>query len=222
LLATVPVFIIKHLMKKLFWLTSLVCLCCFASIAQQESDSTTKENVLSAGDDSLFTNFSYITKDGSRIVLRWQSKNAAAGDYFIIERSNDGNLYETIGAIKNVPANNQYEIADNTSASGNNFYRIKYVGKAGQVVYSQRLQVNMPGKVAVKFYPNPVDKLLIIETDHKVELQLINALGEIKLNTQLHPGLQVIDVSTLERGTYILHISDQDHNRNILQQLVKN
>ncbi|HSZ84933.1 MAG TPA: T9SS type A sorting domain-containing protein [Puia sp.] len=208
-------------MKKFFWLTSIVCLCCFVVTAQQESDST-KENISIDEADSLFSNFSYTIIDDNKILLQWQADSINADDYFVIERSEDGNNFETIGAIKKTTNNIQYEVADNNSISGYNFYRIKYVGKSGKFFYSKSLQISTSKNFSLKFYPNPVDKLLIVETDHPMNMQVLNSLGVMRLNVQLHQGLQVIDVSTLDRGTYILRIIDNDHNRNILQQLVKN
>jgi hypothetical protein len=208
-------------MKKFFALTSIVCLCCFVAIAQQERDST-KENISIGESDSLFSNFSYIIKDDNKVMLQWQADSIPVDDYFVIERSEDGNNFETIGVIKKASIDNQYEVADNSSVTGYNFYRIKYAARSGRIFYTKSIQINTGRNVALKFYPNPVDKLLIVETDHPVNMQVINSLGVNKLNIQLHQGLQVIDVSTLERGTYILHITDNDRNRNILQQLVKN
>jgi hypothetical protein len=208
-------------MKKFFWLTSIGCLCCFFTKAQQENNST-KENSSIGESDSIFANFSYTIKDDNRILLRWQADSIIADDYFVIERSEDGSIFETIGAIKKTSNDIQYELADISSVSGYHFYRIKYVGKSGRVFYSKSLQISTARNFSVKCYPNPVDKSLIVETDNPMNMQIINSLGVIRLNIQLHQGLQVIDVSTLDRGVYILRIVDNDHNRNILQQLVKN
>jgi len=217
-----PFLLFTHLMIKSFWLTSIVvCLCGFVSNAQQENDSLNK-GLLSDGSDSSFASFSYSSKDGNKIILQWSSDSTRPNDYFIIERSEDGNSYETIGAIKGSPDNNQYEVSDNSSLTGINFYRIKYIKKTGQSIYSKPLQINSQGNIALKFYPNPVDKLLIVETNYKVEIQLINTLGTVKLNKQLQQGLQVIDVSSLDKGNYILRIVDNERNRSVLQQLVKN
>ena len=176
--------------------------------------------------DSLFANFSYTVKDYNKILLQWNAGNistdtAAGSDYFIVEKSEDGNVFETFGAIKKVANINEYEFTNNASATGYNIYRIKYVAKGGQIYYSKPVSINTQEEAAIKFYPNPVDKLLIVETDHKADLQLINSLGTIRLSSALHQGVQVIDVSTLEAGAYILHIVDNDRKRNILQQLVK-
>jgi Secretion system C-terminal sorting domain len=213
-------------MKKFFLLTAVVCLCCYVSIAQQEGDSSSQEGVSFGDGASVFSNFSYTVKDYNKILLQWNPGNSfpdstGGSGYFIVEKSEDGNTYETFGAIKNAGNVNQYEFTNNTSATGHNFYRIKYQGQSGQSYYSKPLQISTQGEVAIKFYPNPVDKLLIVETDHKADMQLINSLGTIRLSSNLHQGVQVIDVSTLEPGAYILHIVDNDRKRNILQQLVK-
>ncbi|HLX91963.1 MAG TPA: T9SS type A sorting domain-containing protein [Puia sp.] len=208
-------------MKKFLWLTSLVCLCCLVSRAQQEFDST-KENTSIGEPDSLFSSFSYELRDDNKILLRWRAQVSDSDDYFIVERSDDGNSYETVGILKRSGSDNQYEVTPSSSLSGYSFYRIKYVGSSNRVFYSQALQISATKNPTIKIYPNPVDKLLIVETDHAVVMQVINALGVPRLNVQLHQGLQVIDVSILDRGTYILRIIDSDHNRNILQQLVKN
>ena len=172
--------------------------------------------------DSLFSNFSYTFKEDNKVLLQWQADSISADEYFVIERSEDGNIFETIGAIKKTSNDIQYEVAGNNSISGYNFYRIKYVGKSGKFFYSNSLQISTSKNFSLKFYPNPVDKLLIVETEHPMNMQVLNSLGVTRLNIQLHQGLQVIDVSTLDRGTYILRIIDNEHNRNILQQLIKN
>jgi hypothetical protein len=209
-------------MNKLFWLTSIAGLCCFGAIGQQQGDSAFNQHLIFAGSDSSFTNFEYAVKDGNKIILQWSAGIIEENEFFIIERSSDGNNYETIGALKGGSNGNQYEIADNSLLMNLGFYRIKYIAKSGQPVYSKSLQVSLSKNSAVKFYPNPVDKLLIIETDHKADIQLINAFGTVKLNAQLQPGLQIINVGALERGTYILRIVDKEGNRDVLQQLVKN
>src|SRR5580658_580429 len=111
-------------MKKFFWLTSIVCLFCFMATAQQGIDSSTKENAFQDENDSVFANLSFTTKNDNRIILQWQTTIVSADDYFIIERSQDGLDFETIGAIKKTVDNNQYEVADNSSLTGYNFYRI--------------------------------------------------------------------------------------------------
>ncbi|MDP4253469.1 MAG: T9SS type A sorting domain-containing protein, partial [Bacteroidota bacterium] len=73
-----------------------------------------------------------------------------------------------------------------------------------------------------KFYPNPADKLLIIRTEHVVDIQVIDAIGSIRLAARLQPGIQVVNLSGLEKGVYILRVADKESNRIVSNQLLKN
>ena len=211
-------------MNKLFWLTSIAFVYSFAGVAQQPvNDSTVSRQQLPvAGSDSLFVNFSCTVKERNKIWVQWVVDSVQEGGYFVIERSGDGDHYETVSALKTANHITQYELTDNAPFNGSNSYRIKYTGMTGQVSYSKALQVSLSQNGAFKFYPNPVDKLLIIQTDHSMELQIMSQAGVVRINRVLQPGLQVINVSMLEKGAYLLRVTDKENNKDILEQLLKN
>ncbi|MBS1932496.1 MAG: T9SS type A sorting domain-containing protein [Bacteroidetes bacterium] len=210
-------------MNKLFWLTSTAIVwCCFAMAQKQANDSTTNpQQSLVAGKDSLFTDFSYSIKDRAKIWLHWKSDSVKEGDFFVMERSDDGNRFETVEALKCTPGISDYEITDNAPLAGHNFYRIHYTGEKGKSVYSKIVQADL-FQSGFKFYPNPVDKLLIIQSDHFSEMQILNQSGAVLISSQLQAGLQVINVSSLEKGNYLLRVSDKKSKRDITEQLLKN
>jgi len=144
------------------------------------------------------------------------------GDYFIIERATDGNHFETIGAIRREGYSDHYESTDGAPPNGTDLYRIKYTGPDGHAVYSKAMPVSLSGAVDFKFYPNPADKLLIIRTEHPVDIQVIDAIGSIRLAKRLQPGIQVINISSLEKGVYVLRVADKESNRIVSNQLLKN
>ena len=210
-------------MNKLFWLTSTaIAWCCFAMGQQQANDSTTNpQQSIVAGKDSLFSDFSYSIKDRLKIWLRWKTDSVHDGDFFVIERSTDGNKFETVGAMKGVTGVSEYELSDNAPISGHNFYRIHYTQGNERSGYSKTLQADL-FQSSFKFYPNPVDKLLIIQSDHLSEVQILNQSGAVLISRQLQAGLQVINVSSLEKGNYLLRISDKLSNKDVTEQLLKN
>lgn len=201
-------------MNKFFCLTSIAILCSCASFAQQANDI--------AGDKNIFSDFSCILKNTNSVLLQWKADNIGEGDYFIIERSTDGSNYETVSALKITDTASGYAITDNSPHNGSDFYRIKYISKSGKFIYSKIKQVELFGAVDFKFYPNPVDKLLIIQTSHSIDIQVLDAAGGLRLAKQLQPGLQIINISLLERGTYILKVEDKQSNKVISEQLLKN
>ncbi len=213
-------------MKKFFWLTQVAFFCCCATRAQQAGE--TADSVTGLRQDlkeatrAVFVNFSGNVRDYNKVWLQWKVDSAEDGDYFVIERATDGDQFETIGVLRKTGENNYYELTDIAPPNGTDNYRIKYTGQGGRVIYSKAIQMSLSGAVSFKFYPNPVDKLLIIRTEHRVEIQVTDAIGAIRLSKHLQPGIQVINLSSLERGMYILRVADKESNRITSSKLLKN
>jgi hypothetical protein len=212
-------------MKELTCFFLLVMGCCFASKAQlppKTPDSMPGSSVQVTDGRPLFRSFAAVVRESNKVWLQWDTDSAAEGDYFIIERSPDDLHYETIGALRSTGIHDHYELTDGAPPNGSNYYRIKYAGQESRLIYSKTISLSLSGDVDFKFYPNPVDKLFIVRTEHSIDLQLVDATGGIRLSKRLQPGIQVINVSNLERGVYVLRVTDKESNRAISQQLLKN
>jgi hypothetical protein len=168
-------------------------------------------------------NFTAVLKESNRYVsLEWDADSAFEGDYFVVERGPDEGHYETIGALRSTGIRGHYELMDQAPPNGSNYYRIKYTGRRDSAFYSKTMELDLSGEVDFKFYPNPVDKVFIVRTGHSLDLQIIDPSGNTRLSKRLQPGLQVVSVAALERGVYILRVTDKESNRAVSQQLVKN
>jgi hypothetical protein len=195
-------------MQKLSWLIGLVLICTRSGHAQQTS--------------AVFVDFIATPNESNRVVLKWDADSTAEGDYFVIERSPDESHYETIGVVRVSAGTDHYETTDGAAPNGSDFYRIKYTPRSGTPVYSKTMQLSLSGPVDFKFYPNPVDKLFIVRTEHTIDLQVIDAAGVVRLSKRLQAGIQVVNVSSLEKGVYILRVTDKESNRAVSHQLLKN
>lgn len=171
---------------------------------------------------SLFADFTATPSGSNRVLLKWNTDSATDGDYFVIERSPDETHFETIGVVKVAAGTDHYEIMDAAAPNGLDFYRIKYTARTGAPVYSTTMQLSLSGAVDFKFYPNPVDKLFIVRTDHTIDLQIIDGAGVVRVSKRLQAGIEVVNVSTLEKGVYVLRVTDKESNRAVSRQLVKN
>ena len=189
--------------------------------AQQAPDSVMETRMPGEGLPAI-VNFTAVIREANKVWLQWDVDSAIEGDYFIVERSPDGLHYETIDALRSLPLQRRYEITDIAPPNGPNFYRIKYTGQSIGLFYSKPLQLSLSGDVDFKFYPNPVDKLFIVRTEHSIDIQIVDAAGSIRLSKRLQPGIQVINASSLEHGMYVLRVTDKESNRAISQQLLKN
>ena len=48
-------------------------------------------------------------------------------------------------------------------------------------------------------------------------------VSTVRISARVLPGVQVINVSALEKGNYLLRVTDQESsNRDMLEQLIKN
>jgi hypothetical protein len=214
-------------MKKGFWLLSLAVCCCMTVRSQQPGETTgsaddSSKLITTRGKGTVFVNFTGAVREGGKVWLQWDVDSATDGDYFVIQRSADGVSFETIGAMRKEGNNSHYELTDLAPPNGTDLYRIKYTGKDGKFLYSKQVQLSLSGDIEFKFYPNPVDKLLIIRTEHNIDIQILDAIGSIRLSQRLQPGIQVINTSSLERGVYILRVADKESNRVVSNQLLKN
>jgi hypothetical protein len=171
----------------------------------------------------LIINFNAAVKESNRTVfLQWEVDSAMEGDYFVVERGSDEGHFETIGALRSTGIRGHYELTDQAPPNGLNYYRVKYTGSKDSAVYSRTMELSLSSDVDFKFYPNPVDKVFIVRTEHSLDLQILDPAGNTRVSKRLQPGLQVVSVAMLERGVYILRVTDKESNRAVSQQLVKN
>ena len=211
-------------MNKLICATFFITLIGLRSLAQQSGNDTNLHPLMVSltSESTPFTNFSCEVKNRTSVGLSWKVDKIGEGDYFIVERSYDGNHFETVGILKITDTNTRYGLVDNSPLNGTDFYRIKYSGKLGNIGYSKVLQVSLSTDVDFKFYPNPADKLLIVRTGHNINIQILDGNGLVRISQAFSPGLQVINVSSLEKGSYVLKIADKESNRVISEQFFKN
>lgn len=211
-------------MKKLTCVALLAVSSVFVCSAQQSPDirdSASDPRMVQAG-ERFFVHFSAEVKESSKVLLQWDIDSSMEGDYFIIERASDGGPYETIGAQVSNLGKLHYEILDQAPPNGSDLYRIRYASQKGVELYSRSAELSISGEVDFKFYPNPVDKLFIVRTEHMIQLDILDASGAVRLSKRLQPGIQVINAASLEHGIYILRVTDKESNRAISRQLVKN
>lgn len=95
----------------------------------------------------------------------------------------------------------------------------------GFKLYLDDIQVNIEDPVSLqevagnsfKIYPNPVNSILYIESDHEPEYRIINTFGLVVLK-----GLgQQVDVSELSSGVYFIELRDEN-GISTRQRLIRN
>lgn len=169
---------------------------------------------------NIVTEFTYSLKGREKVQLQWKVTNPAAVDFFAIERSENGRDFEMIQVLKTAPGN-YFELTDDSPIPGRSFYRIRTSVK-GKPVYSITLIAFLAADMPYKFYPNPTDNLVIVRSDIPLDVQIIDASGSVRISQPKVQGLQTINVSSLEKGIYMIRFTNKVSNTVTTEKLFKN
>ncbi len=173
-------------------------------------------------------------KDGT-VLLSWETAMERNNDFFTLERSYDGQVFEEIATVNgagNSDAALDYSYVDESPGFGNIYYRLKQTDYDGQYEYFEvrSVFIEAPGdKLEIsELYPVPFSNqmTLVINSgkDEPVRIELTSMSGsQIPLRSlSLQPGRNVItltDLGHLPPGAYILTITSSE--KQISKKLLK-
>ena len=147
------------------------------------------------------------------VALNWITSTEKNNDYFDVERSQDGLVFEKVFRMKSAKDGNSvekqnYDGIDPNPFSGLSYYRLKQVDKSGKYSYAPIVSVIMNGNSTIQIYPNPVNDRLILKTNsgsESTEVSMVGSLGNLVLPfTTLNALNNGIDVSQFAPGVYYL------------------
>jgi PKD repeat protein len=156
------------------------------------------------------------------VNLTWETLEERNNDYFLVERSPDGELFTEVLRVEgagNSETQLQYEATDFHPLPGRSYYRLKQTDFDGLFTYSPIVAVSQP--VLQPFalsnaYPDPFSDQtqvdLFLAESQMVEAFLVNALGETVRNVysgSLPKGKNtlVIKGESLAQGLYYFVVS---------------
>jgi len=174
-------------------------------------------------DSSLYiSNLVSATRENSKVLLSWKNNIGMGIDFVTVERSGNGKDFEVVAILKQTSPTEENEWTDDAPVKGRNLYRIKFTGKDGTVQYSKVISALIAGDISFRFYPNPVDNILIIRSEYLLDIQIMDASGKLRISQPKSQGLQTINVATLEKGLYILRIFNHLTGSLTQEKLLKN
>jgi len=167
-----------------------------------------------------FINFNGIPQN-AQVLLNWTILATKEVDRFEIERSIDNIVYTTAGTVNDIVKLNEeerfsYKDDINGIASEVMYYRLKVIGKAGEIKYSNLLMVRLsPVKTTVSIMPNPVNDVAVVKffaaKESVITLRLIDNLGKIVLLQKQkafkgNNALQLTGLGKYSPGVYSLQL----------------
>lgn len=203
-------------------LAGSLCLQAFLSLAQGNSASGSHFNTGSLHPESFITvaHFQAFNKEQHKVGLSWELKNNLI-EYISIERSSNGRDFETIAVVKQTADKKQMEWLDEQVPSGRISYRLKCSFRNSFQCYTATISTTVAGVLAFRFYPNPVDQILILRSEQPVDISILDANGKLRISQTQLSGLQWINVASLEKGVYLLRVFHRSLNSFTQEQLIK-
>jgi len=143
--------------------------------------------------------------------LAWTTLQESNSESFLIQRSENGRTFETIGrktATGNSVSATNYVFEDAGYAK-DAYYRIIEVNMNGKVTYSKIVSIKRRSLSTV-FY-NAADKLIVQCTDNNPKLlKIIDANGRFFMSLMIKENNAVVDVSHLSRGIYFVQLEGSE------------
>lgn len=163
-----------------------------------------------------FEDFQVTAQEGG-IQVTWSTQSEIDNDYFLVERSRDGIVFQSIGTVEGGGTTfnrRTYRLIDPHPLKGTNYYRIKQFDLDGKVHQTQvqAIQFNEVESVKkIRVFPNPVDAELQIEIySDKVNRRFISiqdVFGRQILNFEpkfANSSIFSVDVRNLSPGNYLV------------------
>lgn len=208
-------------------LVYLLCLLVYVCTAQEGATVTPQANhfpVDTAGDTTNYTtDLTLSIFENARVILGWKQPEDTSLAFAVIERSTGGRNFEVVAVLKQSDIKSLNEWIDDAPPKGRSLYRVKFSGKDGQQpAYSKSVEATIMGDISFRFYPNPVDNILIIRSEAFLDIQIVDAVGKQRIAINNLQGLQTLNVTTLEKGIYFLRINNHTTGLITQEKLLKN
>lgn len=150
--------------------------------------------------------------DNDNILLSWKTLSELNNDFFLIERSMNGETWETIykqNGAGNSANQIEYSYIDKSPPKRTIYYRLKQVDFDGKYSFSEILSVNNnANRSELFFWPNPTYLQLTINGEIKENISILNSSGqliEFKSKIISEDNNQItIDVSSFNSGLYYI------------------
>ncbi len=151
-----------------------------------------------------------------QVDVTWTTATEINNDYFTVERSRDGNHFESIGTVDGAGNSTgvlTYLFTDPDPYTGVSYYRLKQTDYNNTFTRTEMVSVTItedPG-FQISLFPNPVVDQLTISAAEELQgavIQIVNSIGQQVLQTTSgsldENNRMVIQTSGLAPGVYFL------------------
>lgn len=166
-----------------------------------------------------------VTKQANTDLVEWTTVNENNNSQFNVQRSLDGNTYETLGTVKSKAVNGlsavdlSYSFVDETPAIGHNYYRLQQLDLDNNMTYTKVIDIvwGADGSV-VSIYPNPAKDKLNIDISaagaSQTEIKLLDMSGRVvkSILAQTVKGMNniTLEIDDIAVGVYGVQVFENN------------
>jgi hypothetical protein len=159
-----------------------------------------------------------VKKEGQTANLIWATTYESNSDYFNVEHSTNGKVWNT---LSEVPASYQniglkyYGFTHDAPSAGANYYRLKMVDNDQSYTYSKIRVLSFEKTYQLAIYPNPTVEKILINLDHwenVANIKILNLQGKALLTFHKKPMVKEINMTDFPSGQYVLQLQWNDES----------
>jgi len=149
-------------------------------------------------------------KADNYVDLAWATLSERDNEWFVVERSEDGQLFELIGSMPGAGNSSSlinYMIRDNYPLQETSYYRLKQIDFNGKFTYSEIRSVTFDAVAGIS--PNPANDQLTVSWKYldDSQISLTNAMGqEVRIPVVKSKESLLFETADLPEGIYFLKI----------------
>ena len=123
--------------------------------------------------------------DGNSINLNWSTSSETNSDYFIIQRSKDGVLFDDVMqeiATGNSSVATRYSVTDYRPYTATSFYRVVEVDADGKFTQIGLTIANFEMELSMNVYPGPSQNTFNVSITAKTQKQVLVVVRDVQGN----------------------------------------
>jgi hypothetical protein len=146
------------------------------------------------------------------VELFWTTASETNNNFFEIEKSNNGLVWQTIDLVNGSGNTNQitiYNYSDYIFSAGTYYYRLKQVDFDGNYKYLSTKQIEILSQNPISIFPNPSSESININNLSKStgnDIKIYNSLNELCFYKTISNSFEEIDITNWPCGIYVVKI----------------
>jgi hypothetical protein len=146
------------------------------------------------------------------VALSWKTETEEQNSHFLVQRSADGTIWETIGLVEGngtTTAPHSYSYRDESPIVGVGYYRLQQVDLDGNSKFTDVLSANTLDENSLKVFPNPSkgEFTIVIPSEDVSDIVLTDVLGKMHRPRYSDSGTSVlVNTEEMSKGIYTLTV----------------